>query len=83
MTKLRDYQIDAVQAIMANNSGIISVATGGGKTTIMASAITQLNANKQVVFVHKQDLVKQTAKRLSNETNLVVGQYYENQKDDF
>ena len=80
--KLRDYQIEAVEAILSNDSGIVSAATGSGKTSIMAAALERLNC-KQVVFVHKQDLVIQTAQRITDETNLKVGQLYQDQHDNF
>jgi len=39
MDKLRDCQKEAVQNMKKNHVGIISAATGSGKTTMMAASI--------------------------------------------
>jgi len=76
MVKLRKYQQDAVKAIANNPVGIISAATGSGKTTIMAAAI-QKQQGSALVLVHTRALVNQTVNRLKAETtNRSVGAFY-------
>ena len=68
--KLRDYQQEALNAIMYHTvpglgwspRGVIKIATGGGKTEL-AVAITQM-VNRQTLFVvHRKDLLVQAAER--------------------
>lgn len=67
--KLRDYQKEAVQNVLdAIKVGIkrpaVVLATGGGKTVVMASLIPQLKLNYQrrkvLVLAHKEELIRQT-----------------------
>ncbi len=82
--KLRPYQIEAVEALRNNKKGIIAAATGSGKTTMMAASIHEKShRGKVLVLVHLQHLVIQTAERITNETGLRVGQYFERQNDSY
>lgn len=74
--KLRDYQQDAIDAILASvNRGVrrpsIVLATGGGKTVVFSHLVPQLKptspdrGNKTLVLAHKEELVHQSAKMLA------------------
>lgn len=74
--KLRDYQQDAIDAILASvKRGIrrpsIVLATGGGKTVVFSHLVSQLQptsperGNKTLVLAHKEELVNQSAKMLA------------------
>jgi superfamily II DNA or RNA helicase len=61
--KLRDYQVEAVNACLENQSGFIQAATGSGKTWMVAALTDVFAANEMrtIVIVPSDDLVKQTA----------------------
>lgn len=76
---LRDYQTDAINSVLnsyntnANDSAILYLCTGAGKT-IISSELTrkfldELNAQKIMFVVHRDELVKQTIKKMQ----LVMG----------
>lgn len=78
---LRDYQKVAVDNILENMGGVFEVATGGGKTLIIA-AISKMvgTAGKVVVIVPNVDLIIQTYGTLSK-CGIDVGMWYANSKD--
>lgn len=61
---LRDYQLEAIEKGILAERGIFEVATGLGKTEIAAGIIKALGL-RTLFIVHTQDLLYQTAKRLS------------------
>ena len=71
---LRDYQIDAVNAVAANllssikfQRGVINIATNGGKTTIAAAIITYAINSKDGITVEKRyPIFKLTLFKLSD-----------------
>lgn len=59
-----DYQVPAVEAVLDSPAGgVISVATGGGKTVIAASVIHKLH-ERTVFMVHTKDLLYQAITEL-------------------
>lgn len=58
---LRDYQLAAAQAAYKAGSGVIKVATGGGKTVILAGLINARNVTT-LVIVPSRELLHQTRK---------------------
>ena len=68
--KLRDYQLEAIQAALKNTwkglwfpRGVLQISTGGGKTET-AIAMVEMMPNVPTLFlVHRKDLLHQTAKR--------------------
>lgn len=58
---LRDYQREAIEAVIQHKRGIIGIATGGGKTATAASIIKTIG-KKTLFIVHRKDLLYQTAK---------------------
>ena len=61
--ELRPYQVDAVRAALAAQSGFIEAATGSGKTWMVAALADLLNVEEKrvMVIVPSSDLVEQTA----------------------
>ena len=57
--KLRDYQIEAATTTLAKKTGIIKIATSGGKTVI-ASEIYRRNPVKTLFLVDRIILINQT-----------------------
>ena len=60
----RPYQLEAITRIVALSSGILHMATGGGKTVIMAASIYTLDANT-IILVNSTDLAMQLRKEIS------------------
>jgi len=60
---LRDYQKEAVDIFMKEESGIINIATGGGKTFIASEIIRQANA-QTLWIIDRKELLDQTKKVL-------------------
>lgn len=58
MSMLRDYQQQAILQSVINGTGILKVATGGGKTFIAGCTIGALN-KKSIFIVHTRDLLYQ------------------------
>lgn len=80
MVELRDYQIEAVDAVINNKVGLVEAATGSGKTTIMSQAILRQEGNV-LVLVHTVSLVEQTKRRLADETGYRVSAFYGQEKE--
>jgi len=68
----RDYQVDAVAALLKYRRGIIAAATNAGKTEAMADFLRKLNMDA-IIMLHRQVLMHQTAERLSNRLQVPVG----------
>lgn len=74
--KLRDYQEDAIDKVLeACERGIkrpaVVLATGGGKTVVMAHLISKLpnrsnGGLKTLVLAHKEELVRQAARTIAD-----------------
>ena len=61
---LRDDQLEAAQAMLAGDLGVLSATTAFGKTVIAAWLIAQRRVNT-LVIVHRQQLLEQWVERLS------------------
>lgn len=70
---LRDYQIDAIYKLLNAGRGIAKMATNSGKTEVMAGIIKALNFPKTLVFVHRKELLHQTAERFEKRLGIKVG----------
>jgi superfamily II DNA or RNA helicase len=70
---LRDYQLEAADKALAKQRGMIRVATGGGKTEIIAELIGRTNV-KTLVLIHKQDIFYQLVDRLGKRLGVPIGQ---------
>lgn len=69
---LRDYQLEAIEKGILSERGIFEVATGLGKTEIAAGIIKAVGL-RTLFMVHTQDLLHQTAKRLSERLQEPIG----------
>lgn len=61
-TKLRDYQVEAVEAAIAARAGVLESATGTGKTEVLGAVIQRL-ACRTLIIVASRDLAWQTIDR--------------------
>lgn len=57
--KCRDYQKRAVEEALKQKGGIVKIATGGGKSIVLADLAAKLNV-KTIIFVPGLDLLYQT-----------------------
>lgn len=77
---LRDYQVDAFNAAIANECGILKLATGAGKTAI-GTAIIKHYGVRSLFLVPGRELLHQTQKsmeaRLGKPVGLVGDGYWE------
>jgi len=69
---LRDYQMDAIKALLNAGRGVAKMATNAGKTEVMA-ALLKAYDSKAVVVVHRKELLYQTADRFRNRLGMEVG----------
>lgn len=72
---LWDFQTEAVQAFLAKKSGIINIATGGGKTLIAAEIIRQCKA-KTLWIIDREEILEQTKDVLEELLGVEVGVIY-------
>lgn len=70
---LRDYQIDAANKLLTAGRGIAKMATNSGKTEVMAAVIKALGFPKTIVFVHRKELLYQTAERFEKRLGMSIG----------
>lgn len=84
--KFRDYQVDIVNALIEEGSGITIAATGSGKTSITAAlaAVLYKHGLQTIIIVPSSDLVTQTIADFR--TKLVnfpynIGEYSGSHKD--
>ena len=60
---LRQYQLDAIKTLLRSRSGIAKMATGSGKTEVIA-AIAKAAINGVLILTTKQDILYQTVDRI-------------------
>lgn len=78
--KLRDYQEECVKEMCRVGRGLIQVGTSGGKTIITSALLANLGVNS-LVIVPTKELLKQTAKAISNVLGIKVGIIGDGEKD--
>lgn len=61
---LRDYQVEAVNAAMRNNRGLIAAPPRSGKT-LMQAALAKTLGKKSVIFVQRANLLEQHVDNLT------------------
>lgn len=82
--QLRDYQTAAVDAIRAawnegDHAPLIAVATGGGKTTIIAELLRQTihpAHGRALVIAHTEEIIHQIYERIANQFAGDLDDYY-------
>lgn len=78
---LRDYQVEAVNAFLAEPQSIQEISTGAGKTIMTATLCSRAEKyGRTLTIVPNVDLVKQTLKDYQL-IGLDVGVFYGNQKE--
>jgi len=70
---LRDYQIEAADASLAKQRGMIRAATGSGKTEMIAELIGRTNI-PTLILIHKQDIFHQLVDRLKKRLGVPIGE---------
>ena len=70
---LRDYQIEAVEAALKANRGVLEMASGSGKTTVAAMMIYELG-RPTFFFVHTKDLLYQAKSYFEEHLRRKIGQ---------
>lgn len=70
--KLRDYQIEAVEQAKKYQHGLLKIATGGGKSAVIAKLIGDLNI-KSVVYVISLDLLYQMKDNIEEALGIKCG----------
>ena len=61
--QLRDYQDEAVAAVMTRDFGVLEAGTGSGKT-VMALKVIALRRQPTIILVHTKELMYQWAERI-------------------
>ena len=69
---LRDYQVDAMKAVVDNTRGLLWLTTGAGKTEIAIGLATAL-PTRWLFLVHRASLLHQTAERFERRTGEQAG----------
>jgi len=69
---LRDYQLEAVERAKQYKHGLLKIATGGGKSAIIAKIIGDLNV-KAVVYVISLDLLYQMKQNVEEALGIECG----------
>jgi len=70
--KLRDYQLDIVDAAIRNKNGLIKAATGAGKSACIAKLVGDLNI-KTVIYVISLDLLYDMHKNIERALGIECG----------
>ena len=69
---LRDYQLEAVNRAIQKQRGIIKIATGGGKSLVLAQIIAKLNI-PTLILTHKVDLLYQLQRVFKDALKVSIG----------
>jgi len=67
-----DFQSEILREAILRQRGIIRLATGGGKTEIMAMLVAALN-RKALILIHRETIFRQLVERLSGRLGIKVG----------
>jgi superfamily II DNA or RNA helicase len=73
--ELRDYQIEAANIMVQQRRGVADMATNSGKTEVMSAILWALGLPKTLIFVHRKELMYQTARRMEKRLGCKVGIY--------
>ena len=69
----RDYQKFAVDRSLKFTRGVLEIATGGGKTMVVAKLISEIKTYPFVFYVLTKDLMEQAHRVLSETLNTTIG----------
>lgn len=70
--KLRDYQLDSLIAGLNNTRGIFDLATGAGKTVVMAALLLSWH-KRALIVINSSDLANQLRDEIAEYTQQKVG----------
>ena len=71
--EIRDYQEEAIRALLGKARGILLAATGAGKTFIIANVVARLNL-PTVIYTHTCDLLHQMKDEIEGMLKIECGQ---------
>jgi superfamily II DNA or RNA helicase len=75
--KMRDYQLRGVTAVLdsfkENQSALVVMPTGCGKTILFAEIIRRFHPGKSIVFAHREELIFQAHAKIAHVTGFAVG----------
>ena len=71
--RLRDYQQEGVDALVANSQGVIVAPCGAGKTMMGVGSILRYNT-RAVILVHTNDLSEQWKSRIESQVRTANGE---------
>ena len=71
--EIRDYQEEAIKALLGKARGILLAATGAGKTFIIANVVARLNL-PTVIYTHTCDLLHQMKDEIEGMLKIECGQ---------
>lgn len=69
----RDYQLDAEEAGVTKERGIIQIATGGGKTNVAVAIVQRFPTVRWLFLAHRATLMEQAAERYEALTGKKAG----------
>ena len=72
--RFREVQLPLLQNMLRLGRGSLRLATGGGKTEIMAGVAKVLKDKKVLIVVHRVELLQQTLERLEKRLGEPIGQ---------
>lgn len=69
----REYQQVSIKRGLSFTRGVFEIATGGGKTTLVAELISRIKTGPAIFFVPTKDLMDQAHSVLSSNLNTEIG----------
>ena len=67
-----DFQEDAVRATLAKTRGLIRIATGGGKTNVIAMILAGIKV-RSLILIHRETIYRQLIDRLGRTLGTKIG----------
>jgi superfamily II DNA or RNA helicase len=78
--ELRDYQWEAIAAVIQHKRGAIAAATNSGKSNIACGAYQALGV-KTLFLTHRQELLEQIEENFQGKLGIDVGRIWKNRTD--
>lgn len=74
ISRLRSYQIDALEALEKANGGILWMATNAGKTEVAGALLHLFSESRVLYLVHRKELLTQTIARFKDKFGIEAGE---------